>query len=1144
MLSQRNNLLHLRDGVPKDANVDGLIIDKAGHVKNKKQRSSRKQLLEASSSDKSSLHSSNSSSHLKDSLEIESSFELHPFLKDINRLHMLSSDSDENQPQSPSPGLNGSHDETHHYRKKNEKNDMVAALRKRITEDLKARELKTTFEIEMKEDSSRTHLNEPEDDNDEDIFVHAKDLEANWIASRVKKHTPENPKEWESQLKERLEHEILTKELKAATEHDSHAENETSLRSNVENKNNWTTISVGEKTLDDIVHNTPRIFSDPINKVKRFALPPEPTQDKLHSKETQNNDAWSSPSQSEDCLPSDLLHMMDHSSHSRMPVHQRIPMEEMNLNHIKSIPEEEILSLSPSESVSSIDVKLHDEAEEIYQMRHMSFENTIDESNDNDNTFEYTDFRDKTNVNDEGEHIVRRPLSPDSIISLDDFVKPPIDNSNIDRDALLFHQMQMARAQAHAGSNASLDTVQSAPIHATFRDLVADVRASSHSIEVLVNIGVEKQDHLQQKLSLDDVGSTSTLIGSQVKLPSSLKDVTFPRTKKRSLRSGKESSGRFRSKAKSSVERKGNVNDNNNNVEDNIQDDDDSEKDTLVGDHSDIANLNDLLDESCNDENQLLRVSYPHPGEEEDEDPADDNDGNTSDDSIGNVSLEDGYDAFEFPTQNKRVTLSMNNILQSDYMDIDLIKSKDQTKASRDDVVNKANSVIENNGNNDDDDVDVKLSDEEIDDYEDIDADFSKSIGSQNKDSDDHYADDIDPYEIVQCETIEDIKNENKKVEKNNENVPTEQDIDALYAKVNKIKLKKLLAEGNGDEEYFLNFIPEFTSDSNRKSSNHSRNNSGKNLDAHPKPLFKSNGRNVLHSYSSVDSSDEEREIFITSTDITIPTINAKQIQKSDSNPIEEIKASMFSPLSSTHSPRPELVHPTTTTTTTVTEEVPDLPIKSVNKLTNQHSFEVQSNQSNQLPQRSSSSFKPASHSTNINRAAYSASQTKPPIPPKTYQTSNSNPPISPRHSLKNHPPPKPPTVHTNTSTTTHHHQHQQPSIPLKSHSQPTPAHNALSPRNSHTTKIDEPLPPSHKPPVPLPRSRNSNQNSPQNSQTISPHRHGSPQPSIASVAAATAALVRGNPQITPQRSNTLPMDMQPAARQLPTQKSIIITYL
>ncbi|XP_041375510.1 PH domain leucine-rich repeat-containing protein phosphatase 2-like [Gigantopelta aegis] len=81
--------------------------------------------------------------------------------------------------------------------------------------------------------------------------------------------------------------------------------------------------------------------------------------------------------------------------------------------------------------------------------------------------------------------IIHRSVSSDTIESFDEFTRQPVITQNIDRDAILFHQMQMARA--HSLSSSSLDSTQSDPLYASVREVYNGPRAPSRSIEVLVH---------------------------------------------------------------------------------------------------------------------------------------------------------------------------------------------------------------------------------------------------------------------------------------------------------------------------------------------------------------------------------------------------------------------------------------------------------------------------------------------------------------------------------------------------------------------------------------------------------------------------------------------------------------------------------
>ncbi|ESO82713.1 hypothetical protein LOTGIDRAFT_155730 [Lottia gigantea] len=79
-----------------------------------------------------------------------------------------------------------------------------------------------------------------------------------------------------------------------------------------------------------------------------------------------------------------------------------------------------------------------------------------------------------------------RTDSLDTIASFEEFSKQPVIQQNIDRDAILFHQMQLARAQS--ASSTSIDSTQSDPMHASERERFSlPNRNPSHSIEVLVS---------------------------------------------------------------------------------------------------------------------------------------------------------------------------------------------------------------------------------------------------------------------------------------------------------------------------------------------------------------------------------------------------------------------------------------------------------------------------------------------------------------------------------------------------------------------------------------------------------------------------------------------------------------------------------
>ena len=76
-------------------------------------------------------------------------------------------------------------------------------------------------------------------------------------------------------------------------------------------------------------------------------------------------------------------------------------------------------------------------------------------------------------------------LGPSVSVESVEFVKDYKMPICVDRDAVLFHQMQLARAKSK--STDSLDSTQSVPMGPSFRDLSTVSKSSSHSIEVLIH---------------------------------------------------------------------------------------------------------------------------------------------------------------------------------------------------------------------------------------------------------------------------------------------------------------------------------------------------------------------------------------------------------------------------------------------------------------------------------------------------------------------------------------------------------------------------------------------------------------------------------------------------------------------------------
>ena len=58
---------------------------------------------------------------------------------------------------------------------------------------------------------------------------------------------------------------------------------------------------------------------------------------------------------------------------------------------------------------------------------------------------------------------------------------------NVDRDAVLFHQMQLTRSKSHHISTDSIDSTQSDPAYMSIKEISSGPKSSSHSIEVLLH---------------------------------------------------------------------------------------------------------------------------------------------------------------------------------------------------------------------------------------------------------------------------------------------------------------------------------------------------------------------------------------------------------------------------------------------------------------------------------------------------------------------------------------------------------------------------------------------------------------------------------------------------------------------------------
>lgn len=444
-------------------------------------------------------------------------------------------------------------------------------------------------------------------------------------------------------------------------------------------------------------------------------------------------------------------------------------------------------SVSPTESISSIDTRIHNEVDDIYRLRHISKTSPEDFSHSR-----YTGVS-KSGFSDNGQIYVR-PISPDSLISLDEFVKPAVSMSNIDRDALLFHQMQLARAKTHVGSTTSLDSIQSAP-HASRRDIYPAARTSSHSIEVLVNIGEEESVSDSMKHGRVEWGSSLSGFTSGTNTPTSSKIAN--------LDSGSDASSfvlenpldipRNIDRTKQ-VQVTSEKSYNGIDVGSNEQDD----NNTLIGD-DDIGNLNDV----CSDEEMeggeeegLLQASGTGLTSENEkgddwgqrsEEISEQDDSSDSDGSIGNVSLEDGYSAIEFSKPNSKLgSVSMLNVLDIEYegypQNYPLIKHAFRNKNSKFLAIGDREATPAPKSAP----LKTVTKVNKVGDYEDIDKLRSEFLSVAEEPSVGEDYEVLSKYSQVKGDqTVPGVTDEVNRV------TPSEEDFDELYAKVNKFKMKK-----------------------------------------------------------------------------------------------------------------------------------------------------------------------------------------------------------------------------------------------------------------------------------------------------------------------------------------------------------------
>ncbi|GFN92369.1 hypothetical protein PoB_001887500 [Plakobranchus ocellatus] len=954
VLGPHDNLLQLRDGVPKVEELNEVTIDRFGHAK-KGRKGSRK-----------ALHAENGVSSIGSSLVDE--------LSEASRV-MPTFPLSGNNPPNPDGNVPTSGNDKRHtpsssvslsftsqrsnnhsfeikdqvegcdspkhsrFRKKNAFTPQASienVMERRISEEIKARELKIALSKVL--DDVRNQHQSGSGNNENPLITEEDGIMPNWLAQKprdVKRAS--NPEEWEEILQRRLTQELVDREIKMMV-HDknenekSACENDDGVMLSAGEDTNWAKLQKDAKKTS-VGLSSEGILSRPITRPVSADNKNSNSNETVHNRPDENDINILTRSDSRDSIDSEVVRMIVNASNSQSTEsshfgqvketpnviekrdHQNFSSlkDKTDINDYDFELEDDRFSVSPSESVSSIDLRLHNEADEIYRLRYFNSQSSYNElpppppvrSSASQILLEEEigsfypppspfSGSDAGAIELDQNKLSARPLSPDSLISQDDFVKPPVTITNIDRDALLFHQMQMARAQAHAGSVASLDSVQSAPMHTTSRrDIFPQARTSSHSIEVLVNIGededvkeeeafdgsekVRKNSDTFKKdrwgsISLSESGSTSTITGSREVDIGSVSDTDsaklgidhqrFSSSLIEKPMVEKDEAKIFELKASSfmcDITRQGKNGD-----KLGAFDDDDEDRDTLIGENEDkdIANLEDLDFEGDGSD----AVTFQQDEEEKQPelkykdglankfvvdkkessgtsktptDNAYDSDDSDSDESIGNVSLGDGYTAIEFPTNNQRNgSLSMLNVLESEYEDYPELFHRRETfkngSKSNSMILKKSGKPSVKKRKTRDDDVLItsltsssdecrapkdsskhlvedktkhrnfvnrdsssKISGRSYnEDYEDIDdlkdgtsktEDRLESLGA--------FDEDMNLYEELHYSPTETKLHQKIQTEPAQTDQPSEEDIDALYAKVNKMKMRKIRSE-------------------------------------------------------------------------------------------------------------------------------------------------------------------------------------------------------------------------------------------------------------------------------------------------------------------------------------------------------------
>ncbi|XP_012938360.1 uncharacterized protein LOC101860377 [Aplysia californica] len=1093
VLGQKRDILQLRDGVPKVAELDNVVIDKAGHAK--KHRSSRKHVLESASSENSAFVSddtsstrSSSSTTLKETVTNKDSNAI------SGKKHFHKHTADDSTENS----LRQIQEDKRLYKKKVHsvnQNNWDSALKRRLAEEVKSKEMQ--FELLGKNDGDSSGDEEASNSSEE---------QPNWIAMRQKQKA-EKPEEWEALLQQRLTQELVNRELKKA------------LDSNGKNDAHFAESKESDSEIEKWVKKSRKDSDGRQKQLKMQTHNDDDFEEMVELKEEE----IISPAQSLDSIKSEILRMMANSSHSHFSPPTKSPQNENSEDIYTRHSPSGGYNVSPCESVSSIDVRLHNEADEIYRLRHMWGADTSAEQEATvQSDIHGSDVsRSGFSNNGDGPNQIRlRPLSPDSLISQDEFVKPPISTANIDRDALLFHQMQMARAQAHAGSVASLDSIQSAPMHASRRDVFPDVKASSHSIEVLVNVGEDKN----AKVTLSNGKLSDSIHGGRVDWGSSVSGnlkksshtLTSSRLANADSGSVKEKENGHLSqeklqrnasvellpvkeKAKESVEL------------DFVDADDEDDRDTLVGDADDIGVLdfkgsNSSMkkvngEKDYSDHNiKVLSTTFSKVKRDTGEKENVDDEGSDSDESIGNVSLEDGYSAIEFQSFHKQGSMSMLNVLESeseDYPELFMLKKRSSSKKNKPTII-----AVKNKPKN-------QVSDKDANDNYEIIEDNHKHVASIEKNEEEaSEEEDNDLYEDMQISPVNICAPQLPPVVKESPMIstrPSEEDIDALYAKVNKLKMDKIRDKRSEPEGLGTNMdkiLPILLSPTAKESP----------TKVGETPAVKESGSEPRAEVVSDSEDEDDEEIFLSAHDLYQPNIvglkEESQFSSTDNTISGSPKHSFKTSPEELRSTYSDAVHSESKTflSSFKPAQAPETPCNTSSDISHP---ELSSSTGAVIPKRSS----PATSVKSFRSSEEVPADASPPStsafnPQHRHPVRHAPQPLSPRQPQQSQrqklphrlPPPPPPT--------------------------PVMKHNVTEALSQMETQQNPPPPPTPPPPPPPPQRTQRPSpppiQYPSSSPPPLPPPRSSPSPSLTSQStSSTGSLQSYKPPITPRNSLT-----------------------